>query len=56
LQYDAAAGTVTLRSLLWPGYFFFHVAGTGRFGAAYFGAGEKNVDISFMLPPRQASA
>jgi len=39
----------TLRSLLYPGYVFYHKVGTSEFGGAYFGTGQKNEDIAFML-------
>ena len=46
---DPSKSTVTLRSLLFPGYSFFHDIGTKSFGGAYFGDGKKNTDIAFML-------
>ena len=55
LHFDPAGfkGTVgsvvTLRSLLWPGFVFYHVVGTRQYGSAYVGTGEKNRDIGFML-------
>lgn len=49
LQFSSNKTTVTLRSLQWPGYFFFHRVGTPDFGGAYFGDGRKNVDLPFML-------
>lgn len=42
-------GVTTLRSLLYPGYFFFHKAGSSEYGGAYFGNGERNADVAFML-------
>jgi len=40
---------VTIRNLLWPGSFFYHVPGTSNHGHCYFGFGDKNVDLGFML-------
>jgi radial spoke head protein 9 len=47
VRMDAARGQATVRSLLWPGYYFFHNVGTPKFGGAYFGDGQKNDDIGF---------
>lgn len=49
IRTDAASGTATLRSLKWPGYFFYHKAGTADYAAAYFGSGLANNDLGFML-------
>lgn len=49
LRVDKARAQATLRSLVWPGYFFFHNLGTARFGGAYFGDGRRNDDIGFMV-------
>lgn len=49
VRVDRAAGVATLRSLSWPGYFFYHELGTGTFGGAYFGYGQRNADIGFMV-------
>lgn len=46
---DTVTNTVTLRSLLWPGYFAFAVANSQIHGSVYFGFGEKNDDIGFLL-------
>lgn len=48
-MWDPSHTSVTLRSLYWPGYFFYHLIGTHEFGDAYFGYGTKNTDIAFML-------
>jgi len=41
---------VKLRSLVWPGYEFSCTVGSpNEFGGAYFGTGEKNHDLLFML-------
>ncbi len=49
LQTSADRGTVTLPSLLWPGYYFFHRVNQNAYGGAYFGDGKKNAAILFML-------
>jgi hypothetical protein len=40
---------VGIRSLRWPGYFAWHAIGTPRYGSAYFGTGQENKDIQFMI-------
>lgn len=49
LQFERGSGLVTLRSLLWLGYVFYHVPGTHMYGSCYVGNGEKNLDLPFML-------
>ena len=49
LQTDSQQTTVTIRSLKYPGYHFFHKAGTACFGGAYVGDGKVNGDIAFMI-------
>lgn len=49
MQFERGSGLVSLRSLLWLGYVFFHVPGTRKYGSVYFGNGEKNLDLCFML-------
>lgn len=49
LQFERGSGLVTLRSLLWQGYIFYHVPGTREFGSVYVGYGERNKDLAFML-------
>jgi len=49
LQFERGSGLVVLRSLLWQGYVFYHVPGTRHTGSVYFGTGEKNQDLPFML-------
>lgn len=46
---DGVSNLVTIRSLLWPGFTSYHVANSNNFGYAYFGFGEKNNDLGFML-------
>jgi len=49
LQLDRGSGLVILKSLLWLGYVFYLVPGTSKFGSVYFGIGERNCDLPFML-------
>lgn len=49
LQFEQGSGKLSLRSLLWIGYIFYHVPGTRKFGSVYDGTGEKNRDLPFML-------
>ena len=49
LQAERGSGLVVLRSLSWPGFSSFHVPGTSKHGYLYFGTGEKNYDLPFML-------
>lgn len=46
---DPSNGAVSVRSLVWPGAFAWHVPETNIFGHAYFGNGAKNRDLGFML-------
>ena len=39
----------TIRNLLWPGFVAFS-GPSKKWGYCYFGTGEKNADIAFMLP------
>jgi len=47
---DEATGITTIRNLLWPGFVGYATAGSKTWGYCYFGTGEKNADIAFMLP------
>jgi len=49
LQFERGSGLVILRSALWPGFSFYHVPGTAKFGHLYVGTGERNKDLPFML-------
>lgn len=49
LQFERGGALVSLRSLLWQGYVFYHVPGSRNFGSIYVGTGEKNLDLPFML-------
>merc|ERR1719198_355397 len=50
VRHDESIGCVQVRSLLWPGATAFCWPGSAFWGYAYFGTGEKNGDIAFMLP------
>merc|ERR1711865_181334 len=49
VRQDPSASLVTLRSLNWPGYVSYHIPGTTKFGGLYFGHGQKNRDLPFIL-------
>uniref|UniRef100_A0A8C6Y9H2 Radial spoke head protein 9 homolog n=1 Tax=Naja naja TaxID=35670 RepID=A0A8C6Y9H2_NAJNA len=49
IQVERGSRIVVLRSLLWPGLTFYHVPNTKQHGYIYFGNGEKNIDLPFML-------
>ncbi|XP_066036492.1 radial spoke head protein 9 homolog isoform X1 [Chamaea fasciata] len=49
IQLEKGGTVVVLRSLLWLGLTFYHVPMTKQFGYVYFGTGEKNLDLPFML-------
>lgn len=49
VRMDAGRGLVELRSLKWPGYFFFHDVDTPKYGGLYVGDGRENVDLPFMM-------
>jgi len=49
IRQDPTISLVTLRSLLWPGYIAFHVPCTAKQGGLYFGFGQKNRDLPFIM-------
>ncbi|KFV94807.1 Radial spoke head protein 9, partial [Fulmarus glacialis] len=49
VQLEKGGTVVVLRSLLWLGLTFYHVPMTKQYGYVYFGTGEKNLDLPFML-------
>jgi len=49
VQQERGSGLVSIKSLLWPGYYFYHVPETRQYGSVYVGTGEKNIDLPFML-------
>jgi radial spoke head protein 9 len=46
---DPSVSLVTLRSLMWTGYCSYHIPGSTKFGGLYFGYGQKNRDLPFIL-------
>lgn len=49
IQYDAFRGVANLRSLLYPGFFFYYDVRAATWGSLYVGDGVKNNDLVFML-------
>ncbi|XP_068254227.1 radial spoke head protein 9 homolog isoform X2 [Nyctibius grandis] len=49
VQLEKGGTVVVLRSLLWLGLTFYHIPMTKQYGYVYFGTGEKNLDLPFML-------
>jgi radial spoke head protein 9 len=49
ISFNETRSAVSVRSLVYPGYYFWHVLNTGKFGAAYFGNGLPERDIVFMI-------
>ncbi len=49
IHLDPSKTFATVRSLLWPGYVFYHISHTKQFGSLYIGEGNKNKDLPFML-------
>jgi hypothetical protein len=49
VRQDPSVSLVTLRSLSWPGYCSYHIPGSNKFGGLYFGYGQKNRDLPFIL-------
>mmetsp|Transcript_49949 Transcript_49949/g.124200 ORF Transcript_49949/g.124200 Transcript_49949/m.124200 type:complete len:271 (+) Transcript_49949:26-838(+) len=47
--FDDASSVVTVRNLVWPGFLAYTMPGVAYWGYCYFGTGEKNADIAFML-------
>ncbi|KAJ3025413.1 UNVERIFIED_CONTAM: Radial spoke head protein 9 [Siphonaria sp. JEL0065] len=50
IQSERGGSVSLLRSLLWPGYVFFHTPSPVKWGGMYYGWGLKNQNIGFMLP------
>lgn len=50
LQYERGGQVAVLKSLLWPGFTFYHCPGTQDHGYIYNGTAQKNADLAFMLP------
>ncbi|KAK3750021.1 hypothetical protein QZH41_008657 [Actinostola sp. cb2023] len=49
IQFERGSGLVTLRSLHWFGFSFFHAPNSRVYGSIYVGTGNKNLDLPFML-------
>jgi radial spoke head protein 9 len=49
VQIDSRGKNVSVRSLLWPGYFALHRLASNLFGGVYIGEGSKNIDLPFMI-------
>lgn len=49
LRMDLGRGQVEVRSLTWPGYYFFHNVQSPKYGAVYVGDGRPNVDLHFAM-------
>jgi len=47
-QSDLSKTTVMGRSLMWPGFHFYHSLGKSKFGSVYIGDGQKNLELQFM--------
>ncbi|KAI9206251.1 uncharacterized protein BJ171DRAFT_597914 [Polychytrium aggregatum] len=47
---EKSGASVIIRSLLWPGYVFFHSPRPCKWGSFYYGSGQKNLNIGYMLP------
>lgn len=47
-QHDMKKETVLGRSLMWPGFHFYHLLGLNKFGSVYIGDGLKNLELQFM--------
>lgn len=48
-NFDEATSIVTVRNLVWPGFLAYTMPGMTYWGYCYFGTGQKNLDIAFML-------
>eukprot|EP01060_Flectonema_neradi_P038446 TRINITY_DN8065_c0_g2_i2.p1 TRINITY_DN8065_c0_g2~~TRINITY_DN8065_c0_g2_i2.p1 ORF type:complete len:352 (+),score=88.09 TRINITY_DN8065_c0_g2_i2:44-1057(+) len=50
LRYDPSMSIVVGKNYMYPGTVFYHKANTRQFGQYYFGSGEVNADLCYMLP------
>jgi len=50
VKVDHTSGVAVLQNLWFQGAVFWHRLGTNEFGSFYFGTGERNVDLCFILP------
>ena len=49
VQNDESRKNAVVRSLMWPGFSFFHKKQSQKFGNLYIGDGLKNADLHFMI-------
>ncbi|KAI8622293.1 hypothetical protein BC830DRAFT_1090138 [Chytriomyces sp. MP71] len=49
IQSERGGSVSLIRSLLWPGYVFYHTPSPAKWGGIYYGWGLKNHNIGFML-------
>ncbi|KAJ3069565.1 Radial spoke head protein 9 [Quaeritorhiza haematococci] len=49
LHVERGGSVVTIRNMNWPGYVFFHRPSTNKWGAVYYGTGQKNKYIGYTL-------
>lgn len=49
LRVDKGRSLVEIRSLAWPGYFFYHVAGSPRYGSVYIGDGRPEQNLQWAM-------
>jgi radial spoke head protein 9 len=48
-QHDFSQQIVLGRSLMWPGFHFYHKHCQNKFGSIYIGDGLKNLELQFMI-------
>ncbi|KAJ3007240.1 Radial spoke head protein 9 [Thoreauomyces humboldtii] len=48
-QMERTGSVAILRSLLWPGFTFFHTSSPPKWGSMYYGSGQRNLNTGFML-------
>ena len=49
VQLDSTRKISNVRSLLWPGYYAVHQSNSNIYGSCYFGNGQKNSELAFMI-------
>ena len=49
IQHDLSKQVALGRSLMWPGFHFYHKHGQSKFGSVYIGDGLKNLELQFMI-------
>jgi radial spoke head protein 9 len=48
-QHDLSKQVALGRSLMWPGFHFYHKHCQSKFGSVYIGDGLKNLELQFMI-------